>query len=94
MGSPAPSRPWDHCRARTTMCWLDEGGDKHLEECKHRAGALLGECPSFVSVTLCDRDLQQLSLRRPVMCTCVCDYTGAGTWAGSWNRPPAYLDSI
>lgn len=67
----------DHCRTsvhdvlagRGRPC---SGSDTHLEECKHGAAPLLGECLSFVFVTRCDRDLQHHSLRRTVMCARMC----------------------
>lgn len=39
------------------------GSDKYLEERKQRAEPLLGECLSFVFVTVCDTDSRCLSLR-------------------------------
>lgn len=58
------------------------GSDKYLEEYKQRAEPLLGECLSFVFVTLCDTDLQHLSLRCVWLCVhgfffslCTCGQT-------------------
>lgn len=64
----SPIRLSDHCRTRAASVLAGRGrpfsgSDKYLEEYKHRAEPLLGERLSFVFVTLCDRDLQQHSLR-------------------------------
>lgn len=64
----SPIRLSDHCRTRVDSVLAGRGrpfsgSDKYLEEYKHRAEPLLGERLSFVSVTLCDRDLQHYSLR-------------------------------
>lgn len=65
----SPNRLSDHCRTRddTELAMRRKrpfsGSDKYLEEYKQRAEPLLGECLSFVFVTLCDTDLQHLSLR-------------------------------
>lgn len=72
----SPNRLSDHCRTRGDSELARRrrrpfsGSDKYLEY-KQRAEPLMGECLSFVFVTLCDRDLQRHSLRCVVMCACV-----------------------
>lgn len=70
----SPNRLSDHCRTTddTELAIRRKrpfsGSDKYLEEYKQRAETLLGECLSFVFVTLCDTDLQHLSLRCVWLC--------------------------
>lgn len=72
----SPNRLSGHCRTRddTELAKWRKGpfswNDKYLEEYKQRAETLLGECLSFVFVTLCDTDSQHHSPRCVVMCTC------------------------
>lgn len=99
MDMRSPNRLSDRCRTRVDNVLAGRGrpfsgSDKYLEEYKHRAEPLQGECLSFVFVTLCDRDLQQHSLRCAVMCAHVSDCTSADTGTGNQKLPPSYLDSI
>lgn len=74
MDACLPNRLSDQCRSTddTELAVPTKrpfsGSDKYLEEYKQRAEPLLGERLSFVFVTLCDTDLQHLSLRCVRLC--------------------------
>lgn len=83
-------RTWDDTELARQRKRPFSWSDKYLEEYKQRAEPLLGECLSFVFVTLCDIDSQHHSLRRPVMCTCawiVCRCLCACMCAHNNGRP-------
>lgn len=89
MGVCSPNRLSELCRSRDDTKLAGRrrrpfsGSDKYLEEYKQSAEPLLGECLSFVFVTLRDTDSQHLSPRCVWLCAyvllslCACIHTNA-----------------